>query len=60
MTDQPDPRPGPRLWPKPRLTRAAWLWIGVYLGVPVLLLGGLLDALLWWLTGSCTGVWCWF
>jgi len=25
----------------------------------VLLLGGLLDALLWWLTGSCTGVWCW-
>jgi len=32
----------------------------VYLGVPVLLLGGLLDALLWWLTGSCTGMWCWF
>ena len=60
MADKADPRAGRAAWPKPRLTRAAWLWILVYLGVPVLALGAALDALLWWLTGQCTGLWCWF
>ncbi|MFM8863506.1 MAG: hypothetical protein ACKOFG_01015 [Limnohabitans sp.] len=60
MTDKPDPRHGRPAWPKPRLTRAAWLWIVLYLGVPVLVLGGLLDALVWWFSGQCTGIWCWF
>jgi hypothetical protein len=32
----------------------------VYLGLPILLLGGLLDVLVQALTGQCTGIWCWF
>lgn len=46
--------------PKARLTRAALFWILLYLGLPVLGLGVLLDVLVQWLTGRCTGVWCWF
>jgi hypothetical protein len=44
--------------PKPRLTLAGALWCMVYLGVPVLLLGSLLDALAQWLFGWCLGWWC--
>ena len=44
--------------PKPRLTVVGALWCMVYLGVPVLLLGSLLDALAQWLFGWCLGWWC--
>ena len=41
-----------------RLTPAGVLWLGVYLGLPVLVLGNLLDALLQWRLGWCVGLWC--
>lgn len=46
--------------PEPRLTWQAGCWLMLYLGVPVLLLGTLVDALIQWVTGYCTGFWCWF
>lgn len=46
--------------PKPKLTALAWFWIAVYVGVPLLLIGTLLDALTVWLTGQCTAWWCWW
>lgn len=55
----PSPHTSKRL-PKARLTRKALFWLLVYLGLPVLVLGLLLDVLVQWLTGHCTGVWCWF
>lgn len=45
--------------PEPRLTWQAVFWLMLYLGVPVLLLGALVDALIQWFTGYCTGFWCW-
>lgn len=44
--------------PKPRLTAAGMGWCMLYLGLPVLLLGSLLDALAQWLLGWCLGLWC--
>jgi hypothetical protein len=41
-----------------RLTAAGVLWLGVYLGLPVLVLGNLIDALLQWSLGWCVGLWC--
>jgi hypothetical protein len=38
----------------------AVFWGMVYLGIPVLLLGILLDWLIQMATGQCTGLWCWF
>ncbi len=46
--------------PEPRLTWQAGFWLMLYLGGPVLLLGTLIDALIQWSTGYCTGFWCWF
>lgn len=43
---------------EPRLTLLAVFWAMVYLGLPVLLLGMLLDLLVQWFTGYCTGLWC--
>lgn len=45
--------------PKARLTPLAWLWIALYLGFPVLLIGTVLDVLSSWLLGRCTAWWCW-
>jgi len=42
----------------PRLTLAGVFWLGVYLGLPVLVLGNLLDLLVQWSLGWCVGVWC--
>ena len=45
--------------PKARLTPLAWGWIALYLGVPVLAIGSLLDALASVWLGRCTAWWCW-
>ena len=46
--------------PEPRLTGMAVLWALVYLGLPLLLLGTLIDGLIQLTTGVCTGLWCFF
>lgn len=43
---------------KPRLTWAGAMWCFLYLVVPVLALGSLLDALAQWWLGWCLGLWC--
>lgn len=44
--------------PGVRLTAAGALWLLVYLGLPVLVLGNLLDALTQLTLGWCVGLWC--
>ena len=46
--------------PEPRLTWGAAAMALLYLGVPVLAVGMVIDALIQLTTGRCTGVWCWF
>ena len=46
--------------PEPRLTCQAALWMVVYLGLPLLLLGTLIDLAIQLTTGICTGLWCFF
>jgi len=46
--------------PEPRPTLMALLWVMLYLGLPLVLLGMLVDLLVQTTTGACTGVWCWF
>lgn len=41
-----------------RLTAAGVFWLLVYLGLPVLVLGNLLDLLVQWRLGWCVGLWC--
>ena len=43
---------------EPRPTLLAVFWALVYLVLPVLLIGMLLDLLVQWITGYCTGLWC--
>lgn len=44
--------------PKARLTVLGWTWGALYLGLPVMLLGNLLDFFFQWTLGWCIGVWC--
>jgi hypothetical protein len=44
--------------PKPRLTRMGLALCGLYLGLPVLIIGNLLDVLVQSLFGWCVGLWC--
>jgi hypothetical protein len=44
--------------PKSRLTPKGWAWLALYLGLPVLVLGNLLDFFFQWALGWCIGVWC--
>jgi hypothetical protein len=44
--------------PKEHLTLAGYLWLGVYLGLPVVILGNLLDFLIQKWLGWCIGFWC--
>jgi hypothetical protein len=44
--------------PKPRLTPIGLILCLVYLGLPVVILGNLLDLLVQWMFGWCIGVWC--
>lgn len=46
--------------PEPRYTGMAVLWAMIYLGLPVLAVGTLIDALIQLATGVCTGLWCYF
>ncbi len=41
-----------------KLTLAGCFWLAVYLGLPVLVLGNLLDLLVQWRLGWCVGLWC--
>jgi hypothetical protein len=45
---------------EPRPTLMAVMWAMIYLGLPVALVGGLIDVLIQVFTGHCTGWWCWF
>jgi hypothetical protein len=45
---------------EPRPTWLAACWVVLYLMLPVLLLGTLLDLLVQAVTGYCSGFWCYF
>ncbi len=45
---------------KPRLTPAGWVLILLYLGLPAMLAGAVVDFLIQWSTGECVGLWCWW
>ena len=45
---------------EPRPTLWAVFWVIVYLILPVMALGSLVDLLVQWSTGQCTGLWCMF
>jgi succinate-acetate transporter protein len=59
----PDPKT-PRVMghviPRARLTAAGFFWIFVYLVVPVIVLGNLIDFMFQYFLGWCIGVWCVF
>ena len=44
--------------PEPKLTLAAGLLIAWRVLLPVLVIGSVLDLLVQWLFGVCTGLWC--
>jgi len=44
--------------PKARLTLSGWAWGALYLGLPTVLLGNLMDFVFQWALGWCIGVWC--
>jgi hypothetical protein len=46
--------------PEPRLTWQTGMWLVVCLGMPLLLLGTLVDLAIQLATGICTGLWCFF
>ena len=46
--------------PEPRLTWQAGLWVFIYVGIPLLLIGTLIDLAIQLITGICTGLWCFF
>jgi hypothetical protein len=37
-----------------------WLLILLYLGIPAMFIGGVLDFILQIITGQCMGLWCLF
>jgi hypothetical protein len=43
---------------KARLTFSGWAGGALYLGLPVILLGNLIDFFFQWTLGWCIGVWC--
>jgi hypothetical protein len=43
---------------EPRYTWQTGFWIGVYVLLPLFLLGSLIDVLIQLTTGVCTGLWC--
>ncbi|MGH1358088.1 MAG: hypothetical protein ACRBC3_04940 [Burkholderiaceae bacterium] len=44
--------------PEPRPTWRGIVLMVVAVSVPVLLIGSLLDAIVQWIFGICTGLWC--
>ncbi len=61
---QPSPRPSSAArirghdLGKPRLTAAGWRLLLLWLGVPAMLTGALLDFAIQWFSGDCVGLWC--
>jgi hypothetical protein len=45
---------------EPRLTLWAAFWALVYVGLPVAVIGLILDVMIQWATGRCLGLWCYF
>lgn len=45
---------------EPRITLIALMWFLLYVGLPVIGLGLLMDFLIEWTTGRCLGLWCYF
>ena len=45
---------------EPRPTLLAACWALIYLGLPLLAVGMLIDGLIQLATGVCTGLWCYF
>jgi len=43
---------------EPRLTLIALMWFLLYVGLPEIGLGLLMDFLIEWTTGRCLGLWC--
>lgn len=46
--------------PEPKPTLWAAFWALVWIGLPALGIGLLLDFLVQWITGRCFGLWCYF
>jgi hypothetical protein len=44
--------------PKARLTLLGWAWGALYLGLPIVVLGNVMDFIFQWALGWCIGVWC--
>ena len=45
---------------EPRLTLMVVLWALVYVGLPLMVVGSLIDLGVQVVTGQCVGFWCWF
>ena len=45
---------------EPRMTLMVVLWVLVYIGLPLMLVGSLIDLGVQVVTGQCVGFWCWF
>jgi len=45
---------------EPRLTVWVVWWVLVYVCLPLLMVGSLIDLLIQSITGAFTGFWCWF
>lgn len=45
---------------EPRLTLMVVLWVLIYIGLPLMVVGSLIDAVVQAATGQCVGFWCWF
>ena len=45
---------------EPRPTLIAVMWVMLYLGLPIVGIGILVDLLISWATGSCFGLACYF
>lgn len=44
--------------PGPRFTLTAIWLVFLWIGIPILAIGGLLDLAVQLVTGTCTGLWC--
>ncbi len=45
---------------EPRPTLIALMWGFLYIGLPIVSIGLLVDVLIAWVMGRCFGLWCYF
>ena len=45
---------------EPRPTLIALMWGFLYIGLPIISIGLLVDVLISWVMGRCFGLWCYF